>query len=213
MLCLCFLPAAAASAASLAIEFDTEYSGGVAPASAAPWVVATFEDRAPGKVRLTISTAGLSARENLASAYFNLDPALAPARLAVRYAGGVKAQEVTKGADCCRAGPDGRYDLLFAYPAGEGFNADASSVYDLAYSGPGAFSAWSFGFLSASGGGAGAFYAAAHVQNTGIGSSAWIAPDDAPLAAPLPAPLAPLGVALALLFAFRRRSPRGRPSR
>ena len=176
----CFITVAHAASSSL--YFDTEFSGGQAPAGSAPWLVATFVDQAaPNAVRLTLDAAGFTGNENVLSTYFNLDPLLNSAQLSFTYAAlstGPAAAKITTGADCCKADGDGEYDIRFTFPSGGGFDAAETVVYDIVYSGLGTLSALSFNFLSAPAGGNGPFLAAAHIQNTGIGGggSGWIAP-------------------------------------
>jgi hypothetical protein len=205
---LASLAAGTPGAATLRLAFDYEFSGGVAPAGAAPWFVATFEDVAPGKVRLTMSVVDLSCAEFISSTYFNLDPGLSPANLGVRFAGGVAASQVTGAADCCKADGGGYYDLRFSYSA-HALGVGTESVYLLSYSGTDAFGARSFAYLGAPSGGHGPFYAAAHAQDTAEGGSGWIAPlEAAPAEVALPAPLGPLAVGLAAVLGVARLRPR-----
>lgn len=71
-----------ASAESLFIQFSTPYTSSVVPAPGGggpPYMTTLFEDIVgqPGKVRLTLSTFGLTApNEFVAAWYFNLDPVM-----------------------------------------------------------------------------------------------------------------------------------------
>lgn len=200
-----------ARAALVQLDYSVEFSNGTAPAGLAPWMSALFADIAPGAVRLTLSTGGLSGAENVSGAYFNLDPALAPGALGFAYQAalstGAQASAIRAGPDCCKADGDGNYDIALDFPTGAGFGAGKSVVYDISYSGSGTLQAMSFAFVSAPGGGNGPFYAAAQVQNTGSGGhgSGWIAPQSLS-SAPLPSPLglAAAGFALLALGARRR---------
>lgn len=196
-----FAFAGSATAATVSFDFNHVYSG-TAPAGSAPWISAVFTDSASNQVRLTLSAGGLTGSENVEEAYFNLDPALALGSLSIGYVSGTEADAVDKGVDAFKADGDGRFDLLFQFSPGSGFDPGESAIYDFSYAGlPNAFSAASFEFLSAPAGGHGPFLAAAHIQDTGGGAgSGWIAP------VPLPAPLALLAAALAgLLPAVRWR--------
>ncbi len=90
-------------------------------------------------------------------------------------------ETISTGADLYKADGDGRYDikLLFnnggsaanRFTAGEYLAYDIGGIPDLAAS--------DFAYLSTPAGGAGPFYAAAHVQRIGAGSlSGWIAPKE-----------------------------------
>lgn len=202
-----FFFSGAANAASLSFYFNTEFSGGQAPAGSAPWLVATFVDQAaPNTVRLTLDAAGLTGSENVHSAYFNLDPLLSSTQLSFSHLAastGPAADGITASANCCKADGDGKYDVRFTFPSGSGFDAAETVVYDIVYAGAGTLNAMSFNFLSAPGGGHGPFYAAAHVQNTsGFGSGeGWIAP----VATPVPEPDTWLMMLSALGFIVLRR--------
>lgn len=202
--------AGAAPAATVAMAFSQAFSGS-APAGTAPWLTATFTDAGANEVRLELSAGGLSGAESLRGAYFNLDAALVPAGLTFAYisgSAGTQAGSITAGSDCCKADGDGRYDLLFAFASGSGFDAGETAAYRIVYAGAGTLRAASFAFLSSPSGGHGPFYAAAHVQNIGS-ESGWVAAQGysfqevSPV--PLPAPLALLAAGLACLAGGGRR--------
>ena len=195
----------AAGAATLSFQFNFVFSG-IAPVGSTPWASAVFTDVGTNLVRLELDAGGLTGPENVKQAYFNLDPALDPASLTIGFVQGdpgTQATNISMGANQFMADGDGKFDLLFNFSPGSGFDAGESAVYELSYAGSGVVSAASFDFLSASAGGHGPFLAALQVQNTGGGGeSAWIAP----VAMPLPAPMALLaGGLLALLGAPRTR--------
>lgn len=179
------------SAAALTFDFVQEFSGGQAPGGTSPWLTAEFNDATAtaGDVRLTISASGLATGENVLQTYFNLDPLLDPNNLSFTYIGasstGPSFTGSSTGADSLKADGDGKYDFLFDFPSGSGFDAGESVVIDI--SSTETINAFSFNFLSAPAGGHGPFLAAAHIQNTtgaGTGGSGWIAP------APIPVPAA-----------------------
>ncbi len=203
----------AANATSLSFSLNTEFSGGQAPAGAAPWLIATFADQAaPNTVRLTLNAAGLTGNENVLSAYFNLDPLLSPTLLSFAYLAGAStgpaANAITTAVDCCKADGDGKYDIRFTFPSGSGFDAAETVVYNIVYSGAAVLNALSFNFLSAPAGGHGPFFAAAHIQNTtgaGSGGSGWISPVTAVSPVPEPGTWMLMLPALAMIALRRRR--------
>ena len=158
--------------------------GGTSPASlTTPWIEAEFSDISPGVVSLTVSNLHLSGTENVDALYFNLSPSLNPNSLAFSYqngAGKFKTPDITQGTNAFKAGGDGKYDLLFSFTTGmtdnQRFNSGESMTYFI--SGIPGLSAADFTYLSAPDGGAGPFFAAAHVQRLGAGSlSGWVATD------------------------------------
>jgi hypothetical protein len=76
--------ASAVQASELAFDFSNVFNGppiGPAVAANSMAVEAVFEDVSPGAVRLTVSNLNLTANENVAKLYFNLNPNLNPAEL------------------------------------------------------------------------------------------------------------------------------------
>jgi hypothetical protein len=208
-----------ATAGSVPFDFNTEFSGGQAPAGPAPWIIVTFSDTStPGMVQLTVTTGGLTGNEDISGLYLNINPSLIVADLAFTSlnsgSGKIAASSIQLGEDAFKADGDGKYDILLNYPTGSGpgtFNHTVSSSYDITYSGSGAFSAASFDFLSTPMGGHGPFLAAAHVLNTtgaGSGGSGWVAPVSP---VPLPAAVWLLISGLGGLAGFVRRGAAGRP--
>jgi len=194
--------AGAARASTVTYDFNTEFSGGQAPAGPSPWIIATFTDLTggahAGSVQLTISTAATIAAASISEIDFNIDPALTGQLGAgtgtgnLQFtsgnggAGTISASTITAREDGFKADGDGRYDIQLMYPTGGGFNKSMTSTYYITDS-KATISALSFFFLSTSSGGHGPFYSAAHVQNTtgaGSGGSGWVAPV---AAVPLPA--------------------------
>lgn len=167
-----------AQASILQGNFTTTFSG-TAPVGPAPWVTATVDDHgSSGSVTLTISTAGLSGSENISGFYLNLDTAMNATGLGFSYVGsssGPSATSIQTGTNSFKADGDGKYDILFNFPTGSGFNAGETVIYNI--SGIPSLTAGSFNFTSdcSQGCGTGSYYGAAHVQNTGAnGASAWI---------------------------------------
>jgi hypothetical protein len=200
-----------AHAATVTLGYDIEFSGARAPEGAAPWIIATFDDHnTQGSVRLTVSTAGLTAGENIDSLYFNLEPTLNPTQLLFTYINSSTAPSATSiqtGIDAYKADGDGKYDIKMGFPNGSGFDAGEALSYDI--TGISTLTAASFKFLSQPAGGHGPYYAAAHVQNTkgvGTGNSGWIAPTEAAFTpVPLPAAAWLLGSGIMMLAAYSRK--------
>jgi hypothetical protein len=154
----------------LVFELGVEYSGGQAPVGPAPWLNATFTDIGAGTIQLKMEAVRLTGREFLTGWYFNLNPALDPASLSFTLLSGLAASSIQTGIDQFKAGGDGWYDIRFRFPSsgrGDKFGVGDSVVYDVTCPGSAGFSALSFDFLSAPGGGHGPFSTAAHVQGIG----------------------------------------------
>ncbi len=196
------LVSVAGQASTLTLSYNYAFSGD-SPGGSTPWIVSTFDDHgSAGSVTLTMSLSGLTSSENVSGMYFNLDPSLNPASLTFTHAGGVTASSITGSADAYKADGDGKYDILFSFPTGSGFNAGDTSTYTI--SGISSLTANSFDFGSApgsvGGGGTGSYLAAAHVQNTpGSSGSGWVAP------VPLPAAVWLFGSGLMGLVGVTRR--------
>jgi hypothetical protein len=198
-----------ASAATLVLGLNVEFSGGTAPAGSTPWITATFDDSfgGPNTVRLTLEATNLVGTENIKEWHFNFDPALDPTLLsfvAVSNAASVP-NAINTGVNAFQADGDGKYDIQFDFPPPPGsfgprFTAGETVIYDLTYVAP--ISASSFDFFSVPGGGQGTFLSAAHIQSIGEGEdSGWIG------VVPEPGTASLLGLGL-LGLALRRRAPR-----
>ena len=162
-------------------QFDSVF-GGAAPASSnRPWIDGCFRTLSPGTVQLTVSNLTLTGSESVDQLYFNLNPGLNPTRLAFSFSGGsggFDAPTVSTGVNQFKAGGDGKYDILFLFSqggsaanrftAGEYLNCQISGIPTL--------TAADFGYLSMPVGGAGPFYAAAHVQRISHSLSGWLDP-------------------------------------
>ena len=191
-------------------DFDHAFSGTPPASLSTPWTQARFVDIAPGMVQLTVSNLNLSGHENVDQLYFNLAPALDPTKLNFTHvsdSGGFDLPTFTEGVDSFKADGDGKYDILLNFAVNDGthtFTTGESFTYTI--SGIAGLRASDFGYLSAPAGGAGPFYAAAHVQRIGAGSlSGWISADIVSPILPVPEPGAGvlLGLAITIWFGFR----------
>jgi len=171
-------------ATTLTFDYNFEFSAGTDPAGPAPWLRATFNDEInQGKVRLTMSTMGLTGSEFTSIWVFNLNPNLTAASLGIAAIDITDSNPIvfTTGTDFYKADGDGYYDIKFDFPNSANdnrFTAGEEVIIDITYSGVGTFNANSFNFMSSPGGGAGTFLAATHVQGIGTGAqfSGWVAP-------------------------------------
>ena len=133
-------------------------------------LVMTFTDIAPDTVRLTLDTSYLSATEAVKSWYFNLLN-ISPSSLVFSYVGGVQAQSISVGSNCCKAdGVGGFFDVLMGYRTSSAarFSGGMTSVYDISAAGlyAGLFRDTSLGT---------AYFGAAQVISLPNGQSTWVA--------------------------------------
>jgi hypothetical protein len=200
------------TAESFLYQFAQAFSG-TAPASTnGPWIDGLFQTITPGAVRLTVSNLNLTGSENVDYLYLNLNPALNVTKLQFAFAGSggsFTTPKVDKAEDGYKADGDGLYDIRFDFAQNGGvkslFGAGDYLVCNI--SGISNLTASDFVFKSTPAGGAGPFYAAAHVQRIGAGSlSGWIdASSVSPSPVPEPAALG-LGALGAGLWLARRRT-------
>lgn len=181
-----FLAGAAhnAGASDFYFYFDNVFSAVEvsAPAGPPPWVDAHFQDVTPGTVLLTLDNLGLSGAEFLSELYVNLSTAFDPASLDFTYvgsSGSFTLPAISAAANGYKADGDGYYDVGFAFETGHGsaerFDAGESVTYEI--SGIPGLVATDFIAGSEMGGGAGTWYAAAHIQGIGSSSSSvWASP-------------------------------------
>jgi len=175
-------------------QFNDAFSGSVPASPIKPWIDATFQTVTLGTVRLTVTNLTLSGLENVDQLYFNLNSNLQPSKLTFKLmgeSGAFNTPKVTTGVNKFQADGDGKYDILFTFnnggSANNRFTAHESMTYYI--SGIPTLTAADFAYLSAPAGGAGPFFAAAHVQRIGLtaSSSGWLsATDKTPLVIPEP---------------------------
>ncbi len=198
------------TAGTVVFDSSFEYSSGTAPAGAPPWLRATFDDGGKsGSVTLTFAAQNLVGSEFVSNLYFNLDPTLDPAQLvfgSITKVGAFDDPAITAGVNAFKAGPDGKFDLQFAFAtsgAGGGSHRfGAGESMSLTISGIASLVANSFDFLSSPDGPIGPFPTAAHVQSIGRDGtgSGWVTvPEPTGLA------LAGFGAAVLAGGCWRRR--------
>jgi len=163
-----------AHAATLIIDFDSEFSGGFDPLGPTPWLTATFDDGGSAdSVRLTLDS-GLVGTEYFSGIYLNFDDSQDVRDLDFTHVSGDMATSIDLKRDGYKADGDGRYDILLNFStSGNNFGAGETVVYDISLAG---IVASDFNYLSKPSGGHGPFVGAAHVQSIGSGGdSGWIA--------------------------------------
>src|SRR5262245_48838366 len=183
-----------AAAPDYMYQFNDAFSGAVPASPIKPWIDATFQTVTPGTVRLTVTNLTLTGLENVDQLYFNLNPNLQPSKLTFKLvgeSGAFNTPKVSTGVNKFQADGDGKYDILFSFnnggTANNRFTAHESMTYYI--SGIPTLTAADFAYLSAPAGGAGPFFAAAHVQRIGLtaSKSGWLsATDQTPLLIPEP---------------------------
>jgi hypothetical protein len=202
-----------ASATSLVLGLDVEFSGGAEPVSAStPWVTITLDDSFGGAntVRMTIeatSLTGGSSGESINAFYLNFDSALDATQLSFSAIDNSDStpNSINTGTNVFQADGDGLFDIEFDMPPPPGnansrFTGGESIVYDITFGS--AIDVSSFNFESEMGGGNGSYLAAAHVTRINNNDSGWIG-----ASVPVPEPSTALLVALGmgLLSARGRR--------
>lgn len=210
-----FIITANAASPDYMYQFNDAFSGSVPASPSRPWIDATFQTLAPGTVRLTVTNMTLTGSENVDQLYFNLNTNLQASKLSfklVKESGAFNTPKISTGLNKFQADGDGKYDILFNFnnggTANNRFTAGESMTYYI--SGIPNLAASDFAFLSAPAGGAGPFFAAAHVQRIGptASLSGWLsATEQTPLSIPEPSAKAlavlMLGSALALHLSRR----------
>jgi hypothetical protein len=180
--------------AQLALNLGYIFSGVTNPPAnpATPWVTASFADQGANVLFTLIGTANLTGTEDVMSFYFNFDDALNLPGLGfslVSTNGAFNLPSITLDENNLKADGDGKYDIRLDFTTGmnvsQTFGAGDSISFLLIYTGT--LDETNFTCLSAPAGGSGPFYAAAHIQNTTGGQSAWVAADSTTIV-PIPEP-------------------------
>jgi hypothetical protein len=204
-----------ASASTVTYNFG-QLSGGTAPAGSPPWIQAIFSDTGAGSVNLTLSAGNLSGSDFVTSWYFNLNPALSTSSLTLAAAGStgsITAPSVQTGDNNFKAGPDGKFDLVFGFTSTGDDSTRFTSGDSLTFTitGIGGLTADDFNYLSTSAGCGGTYASAANVVSTD--GNGWINPtstftQNAETAPGVPdggTTVALLGASLLAVQAFRRK--------
>ena len=211
--------------ASLTFNYDTEYSGGSAPASqTTPWLSAEFSNaKKENIVMLTLTAEHLTSSEFVSQWYFNLDPLFGdlipstskPGSIKIEYVGGTEYPSTKIDKNEFKAGNNGYFDIRISFSTdskkhfGEGDTATFKITFD-----PGSsdltLDADSFSFVSeGKGKTGGGLYTAAHVQGIDGKYSGWVSGDPTsslvPAMVPIPGAVWLLGSGLLGLLGFRRR--------
>ena len=165
---------------------------------------------------MTVSNLHLTGTENVDQLYLNLNPAFDPLKLQFTYvssSGGFDLPSVSEGTNAFKAGGDGKYDVLFNFTSNSNdkhqFTQGEYFTYDI--SGIPGLQAADFDYLSLPAGGAGPFYAAAHVQRIGTGSlSGWISGTlvQSLIAVPEPSGIAIILLGISTSLLYRRSNSR-----
>lgn len=172
-----------ATADTLILKPDVEFSVNTAPVNTPPWMTATFDSTGSNTVRLTMATDNLTGTEFISKWFFNFSGDATS--LGFEYVSGSStgpaSSTIYKGeSKNTKADGDGYYDFGLYFPTsiGSRFDANKTVVYDITSTS--AISASSFNLFSNPGGGNGTYLTAAHVQgitpdsnsNCGNGSNA-----------------------------------------
>lgn len=191
-------------AATIDMGMDFTFSGTSPSSPTTPWSNARYQDNGDGSVNLTLTNPNLTGTENAVGIYLNFNPALDVTKLqfsVVSSSGSFTLpSSPSLGENGFKADGDGFYDILINFASGgntsQTFVHGDSLTYKINYTS--AISASDFEYKSAMGGGAGTYYAAAHVQNTGAGNgSGWIGATNFVVV-----PEASTGIAVGLFLAF-----------
>ncbi len=193
------------------LGLDMSYSE-YAPLGATPWVLLAFADTAPQEVKLQI-TNNLAPDEFLDGLHLNLVDEIPLDQLVITVSdqtGTFALPTISLERDAFKAGGDGFFDVLFSFARknNDGARFGFGDSVTLTITGPVGFRLMSFNALSAPGGGAGPFLAAAHIQGIGESreASAWIAanPQGNPFLLPEPATVTMLALGGAGMLVRKR---------
>jgi hypothetical protein len=219
VLALSATSALSVSASTVGYNFG-QVSGGTTPAGSPPWLQAVFTDTGlpANTVNLTLSAGNLSGSDFVTCWYFNLNPSLNPTELNLTVSsstGSFTAPSVQTGANGFKAGPDGKFDLLFGFASTGDDSTRFTSGDSLTFTitGISGLTADDFSWLSTSAGGSGAYSSAAHIESGSPIVSAWVNPTSTLVQNAETAPAVPdgattivlLGASLIAIESFRRK--------
>jgi hypothetical protein len=170
---------------SYSVDLIQVYSGTAPSSVGGPWLRATFEDVAGGKVRLTMEALNLSANEIVGTWSFNLNPALSVSALSFNLDPsdpGLASPDIaqTPSGNDYKAGPEKYFDIQFANETANNpdrFIMGEKLIFDVGIIG-GELEANDFLFVNQQKSGNTQidddWYSAAHIQGITGGKSGWI---------------------------------------
>jgi len=208
-------------ASSVTYDFG-QVSGGPTPAGTPPWVEASFSDvgMPSDTVQLTLTAENIAPGAYVSCWYFNVNSLLAPSSLQFTQtgsAGSFGAPTIATGPNAFKAGPDGKFDILFSFNTTGDDSARFTSgdSVTFAISGISGLTVQDFNALSTCAGGSGAYTSAAHIESGPNDCPSWVNPSatdlilgNADTRPPVPetsATITLLGASLAGIEALRRR--------
>ena len=173
------------SSAASSVTYDFgQVSGGPAPAGTPPWVEASFSDvgMPSDTVQLTLTAENIAPGAYVSCWYFNINSLLTPTSLHFTQtgsAGSFGGPTISTGANTFKAGPDGKFDILFGFNStgddSTRFTSGDSVTFSI--SGISGLTVQDFNELSTSvAGGAGAYTSAAHIESGPNDCPSWVNP-------------------------------------
>ncbi len=202
---------------TLTFNYNHVFNGDGTPQGTSPWLTATFQDVGTNLVSLTLSTGGLTGREQAVYWYFNFNPV----KNLFNLLGGIdfdgtssepQGSKVMHGGgdpDYCEVAQGGWYDFYFEFITPNNFTGGLTSKYLIHSTDPtDPVTALDFNFLSApSNQSPNSFLSAAYIDDIGAAGtvlkSAWVNPEQAQV--PEPATMLLLGLGLMGLAGVRRK--------
>ena len=211
------------SSAASSVTYDFgQVSGGPTPAGTPPWVQASFTDvgMPSDTVQLPLTAENIAPGAYVSCWYFNVNSLLTPGSLQFTQtgsAGSFGGPTISTGANAFKAGPDGKFDILFGFNStgddSTRFTSGDSVTFTI--TGISGLTVQDFNALSTSAGGSGAYASAAHIESGSADCPSWVNPTattqilgNADTRPPVPdtsATISLLGVSLAGIEAFRRK--------
>jgi hypothetical protein len=207
-LMLCSSPALATT-----FQFNSEISGGIAPAGTPAWLTAVFEDSGLNQVTLTLTATNLTGGEFITEWDFNVSDIRFAGLTAVNpkvQSGQFALPDFSKVMNKIGADGDYGYDIQFLFASANNNGGvkrfTQGDSFQIVFQANG-LKAEEFNFLSDPGGASGPHYSAAHVQGIAnpAGSetlSGWVAPGNP---VPQPATMLFFGTGLIGLAGFGRK--------